>query len=78
MKLLRQKLDVWKLISKPSVTQMSLNIFFILAVLAQKSFQVNLLVNRFAEVLVTQETLFRSGIVTLFLTHKFIHKNQED
>ena len=57
---------------------MSLNIFFILAVLSQKSFQVNLLVNRFAEVLVTQETLFRSGIVILFLTHKFIHKNQED
>lgn len=78
MKLLRQKLDVWKLITKPSVTEMSLNIFFILAVLAQKSFQVNLLVNRFAEVLVTQETLFRSGIVILFLTHKFIHKNQED
>ena len=78
IKLLRQKLDVWKLITKPSVTEMSLNIFFILAVLSQKSFQVNLLVNRFAEVLVTQETLFRSGIVILFLTHKFIHKNQED
>ena len=78
MKLLRQKLDVWKLITKPSVTEMSLNIFFNLAVLAHKSFQVNLLVNRFAEVLVTQETLFRSGIVILFLTHKFIHKNQED
>lgn len=55
-----------------------LKYFFILAVLSQKSFQVNLLVNRFAEVLVTQETLFRSGIVILFLTHKFIHKNQED
>ena len=78
MKLLRQKVDVWKLITKPLVTEMSLKIFFILAVLAQKSFQVNLLVNRFAEVLVTQETLFRSGIVILFLTHKFIHKNQED
>lgn len=78
MKLLRQKLDVWKLITKPSVTEMSLNIFFMLTVLSQKSFQVNLLVNRFAEVLVTQETLFRSGIVILFLTHKFIHKNQED
>lgn len=78
MKLLRQKLDVWKLITKPSVTEMSLNIFFMLTVLSQKSFQVNLLVNRFAEVLVTQETLFRSGIAILFLTHKFIHKNQED
>ena len=42
---------------------------------SSKKLLVNLLVNRFVEVLVTQETLFRSGIVILFLTHKFIHKD---
>ena len=55
-----------------------LKYFFYPCCASSKKLLVNLLVNRFAEVLVTQETLFRSGIVILFLTHKFIHKNQED
>ena len=55
-----------------------LEYFFYPSSASSEKLLVNLLVNRFAEVLVTQETLFRSGIVILFLTHKFIHKNQED
>ena len=55
-----------------------LKYFFYPSSASSEKLLVNLLVNRFAEVLVTQETLFRSGIVILFLTHKFIHKNQED
>lgn len=46
-----------------------LRYFFNPSTASSKKLLVNLLVNRIVQVLVTQETLFRGGIVTLFLTH---------